>query len=246
LFNLLRFPLQVFPEVLNASIKALISTRRIDKFLNAENVRGLNDKSFNDNNIAVAIEMKHATFGWKTNNEVDDVDASKETNTTSCYRSMLHKCYSNSNSNTNGYKHVPLSQSEEESMEAAIELTSDVNINSNAKYSIFSNDDNDDDGRDNSTPELSHPKHSPSPSFDNELDENSPIIEVIVLEDVTISIPKGSLAVIIGSTGSGKSSIISALLGENYLAHGSTSLNGIYILIYIHSFIHSFSFFLNL
>ena len=38
--------------------------------------------------------------------------------------------------------------------------------------------------------------------------------EIISLKDIDISIPKGSFTVIIGATGSGKSSLLNAINGE--------------------------------
>eukprot|EP01125_Pyxidicula_operculata_P021279 TRINITY_DN812_c2_g1_i1.p1 TRINITY_DN812_c2_g1~~TRINITY_DN812_c2_g1_i1.p1 ORF type:complete len:1539 (-),score=311.37 TRINITY_DN812_c2_g1_i1:20-4636(-) len=47
-----------------------------------------------------------------------------------------------------------------------------------------------------------------------------------VLQDVNISIPKGELVAVVGSVGSGKSSILSALLGEVVKTKGQVELNG--------------------
>nr|AIU41639.1 ABC transporter family protein [Hevea brasiliensis] len=48
----------------------------------------------------------------------------------------------------------------------------------------------------------------------------------LVLNHVTLSVPKGSFIAIIGEVGSGKSSLLSAILGEMWLIHGSVHSNG--------------------
>ncbi|OAY37002.1 hypothetical protein MANES_11G066800v8 [Manihot esculenta] len=48
----------------------------------------------------------------------------------------------------------------------------------------------------------------------------------LVLNHVTLCVPKGSFIAIIGEVGSGKSSLLSAILGEMCLIHGSVHSNG--------------------
>jgi ABC-type Mn2+/Zn2+ transport system ATPase subunit len=46
------------------------------------------------------------------------------------------------------------------------------------------------------------------------------------LSDVTLSVPKGSLCIVVGGAGSGKSSLLAAMLGEMVCMHGSTLSTG--------------------
>ncbi|KAL3103423.1 hypothetical protein niasHS_002609 [Heterodera schachtii] len=48
----------------------------------------------------------------------------------------------------------------------------------------------------------------------------------LVLKDINLSVRKGTLLAIVGRTGSGKSSLLSAMLGELYRQSGENSLNG--------------------
>ncbi|KAF8041794.1 hypothetical protein BT93_A0402 [Corymbia citriodora subsp. variegata] len=48
----------------------------------------------------------------------------------------------------------------------------------------------------------------------------------LVLDHITLAIPKGSLVAVIGEVGSGKSSLLNAILGEMRLIHGSISSSG--------------------
>ena len=66
------------------------------------------------------------------------------------------------------------------------------------------------------------------------LTKSSPAIQIrqlrighkqLVLKNINIEVPAGSLAVISGPTGSGKSTLLRAILGEVIPAHGSISLS---------------------
>jgi ABC-type Mn2+/Zn2+ transport system ATPase subunit len=46
------------------------------------------------------------------------------------------------------------------------------------------------------------------------------------LLDVSLKVPKGSLCIVVGGAGSGKSSLLAAMLGEMAGMHGSTSTTG--------------------
>ena len=47
-----------------------------------------------------------------------------------------------------------------------------------------------------------------------------------ILSDITFDLPKGKLMAICGSVASGKSTIISALLGETYIQKGTVKFGG--------------------
>lgn len=46
------------------------------------------------------------------------------------------------------------------------------------------------------------------------------------LSSINMDIPKGQLAVVVGPVGSGKSSLLSAILGEMNISQGSISIGG--------------------
>ncbi|EPS71658.1 hypothetical protein M569_03101, partial [Genlisea aurea] len=48
----------------------------------------------------------------------------------------------------------------------------------------------------------------------------------LVLDNVNLTVPKGSMVVIVGEVGSGKSSLLSMILGETRLVNGSTFISG--------------------
>lgn len=50
--------------------------------------------------------------------------------------------------------------------------------------------------------------------------------KTVQLKDISITIPKGNLVAVVGQVGSGKSSLLSALLGEMDIIHGSVNVSG--------------------
>lgn len=46
------------------------------------------------------------------------------------------------------------------------------------------------------------------------------------LSEITLSIPKGALCIVVGTVGSGKSSLLAAMLGEMHRVRGSATVNG--------------------
>jgi ABC-type multidrug transport system fused ATPase/permease subunit len=49
---------------------------------------------------------------------------------------------------------------------------------------------------------------------------------VVILQDVSLSIPRGSLVAVCGSTGSGKSTLVAGILGECQVMEGDISVVG--------------------
>ncbi|CAF0750239.1 unnamed protein product [Rotaria sp. Silwood1] len=69
LFNLLRFPLVVFPTIINSIIEANVSNKRIQKFLNNEEIDeyAVNKTTIDsDGNV---IRIKDGSFRWSNSNE---------------------------------------------------------------------------------------------------------------------------------------------------------------------------------
>ena len=49
---------------------------------------------------------------------------------------------------------------------------------------------------------------------------------VPTLSDISLSVPKGALCMVVGAVGSGKSSLLAAMLGEMHSVRGSAAVNG--------------------
>lgn len=75
LFNMLIMPLNNFPWVVNGLVQSLVSIRRLEKFLNLENLKWLQYYSFNevDNSDKILVDVRSADLNWKKN-ETDDIN----------------------------------------------------------------------------------------------------------------------------------------------------------------------------
>lgn len=73
-------------------------------------------------------------------------------------------------------------------------------------------------------------KHATKPKDANDTilkeDKGTDEVNMPVLSNVTINIKKGSLTAVVGKVGSGKSSLISAMLGQLHISEGTQYLNG--------------------
>ncbi|CAF0839220.1 unnamed protein product [Brachionus calyciflorus] len=69
LFNMLIMPLNNFPWVINGLVQSLVSIRRLEKFLNLENLNWLQFYSFNEidsnNKENILVDVRSADFNWK-------------------------------------------------------------------------------------------------------------------------------------------------------------------------------------
>uniref|UniRef100_A0A182J6S8 ABC-type glutathione-S-conjugate transporter n=1 Tax=Anopheles atroparvus TaxID=41427 RepID=A0A182J6S8_ANOAO len=74
LFNILRFPLAMFPMMITFAMQAWVSIKRIDKFMNSEELDPNNVTHHKSDN---AIEVKDGTFSWG-----DDAPTLKNVNIT--------------------------------------------------------------------------------------------------------------------------------------------------------------------
>lgn len=152
LFNLLQFPLAMFPNVIAAAVEASVSFRRLFKFLTAEEIDDSNVKRLlvsptfapeppNKDKDLQIIEISHGSFSW---------EAPTQASTSS-----------------------PQQQGETEPL-----LTNAV----------------------------SPPRK--------------------VLTDISLNVPDGCCLAVVGQVGSGKSSLLSAILGDTYKMSGSVTVRG--------------------
>jgi ABC-type multidrug transport system fused ATPase/permease subunit len=85
LFERLRFPLNVLPDILMDLVSARVSLRRINQFLNEDEVQSVNDfQGLHDNDESLVngsedtnkIGFKNATFQWHTDTTSEERSAS--------------------------------------------------------------------------------------------------------------------------------------------------------------------------
>ena len=79
LFNMLINPLNAFPWVINGLVGAWVSLKRLQTFLNLENLNWLSYYTFTDqpstshqNQNGLSIQIRDANFSWKNENKPDD------------------------------------------------------------------------------------------------------------------------------------------------------------------------------
>nr|QNH67891.1 ATP-binding cassette transporter subfamily C member 10 [Brachionus rotundiformis] len=74
LFNMLIMPLNNFPWVVNGLVQSLVSIRRLEKFLNAENLHWTKYYSFNELGASdqVLVDVHAGQFNWEKTEATDD------------------------------------------------------------------------------------------------------------------------------------------------------------------------------
>lgn len=171
LFNILRFPLQSWPSIINNYVRANISLRRIELFLESPEVRGSHSIRNGDDCKPphdVVLRMEAVELGWRPSTEAAAHDEAKW-----CYQAHCSTLSWNSAS----YELVQAEDSLDRDLEQALKIS-----------------DSSDDIR-------------------------------VVLSGVNLEIARGSLNVIVGMTGSGKSTLIMGILGECIQTKGSIKLS---------------------
>lgn len=156
LFNLLRFPLAMLPQMITSMIMASVSVKRLNRFLNLSQLNRYVDKD-SELSDQSAIIVDNGTFYWE-----------------------------NSDSKDKSNKKKPKVKEETDNPEEKELLDSNVNNGTIV----------------NSTP-----------------------TESFQLKSINFTIKQGSLVAIVGPVGSGKSSLLSAILGEMECSSGSVSIS---------------------
>jgi ABC-type multidrug transport system fused ATPase/permease subunit len=260
LFNSMRWPLEVFPTMLNATIRARVSYQRIVKFLKSAEVTGLlaaeaDDlgTELRDGNSALAnddlfsgldvhqglhasstadshtdeciLEIRDVTIGWNPPQHLAASESAEAESSTACtcFRKnqttsgpslenaavadgWCRSCWALfSTESTTEYDALPGQSSHEEE---GIELPNHVR-NPLAATSLA----------------LPHSVVIKEPKGATGSTHSSPGGDVVVLSGVNVRIPRGGLVAIVGATGSGKSSLLSGVLGEAKLLSGSISFH---------------------
>jgi len=78
LFNVLRFPLSMLPMIITGLVQANVSTKRINKFMNAEEIKSEVKRELRPADASAgqkAIEVKSASFTWDLNDQPKSVNS---------------------------------------------------------------------------------------------------------------------------------------------------------------------------
>jgi len=200
LFNLLRMPLMLFPMTLAFFSDARIGVKRIQAFLLAEELSSAPEYVEADK-VDFAIKVENATFAWE-------------------------KAVAEKTEKGLTIKQAAASGKKKDEAKAQSAATSSSSSSTAAKPGNVK-DAAAPAGKEDVKLLLSSPA-SPSAAADSSSSSSSSDddSEPFRLDDVDLTIPKGSLTVIVGGVGSGKSSLLAGLLGEMKREKGNVKIAG--------------------
>jgi ATP-binding cassette, subfamily C (CFTR/MRP), member 1 len=208
LFNLLRIPLTMFPETINLSIKTSISVKRIESFLNTQDVVGLpaspkpNKEKVESNPNPGFLSFDNVTTAWRSVNDDREKAPPDRTVEASCISKFSTYCsqlFGGLPTRSVPFKHRRPDKKD------------------NAKYKLLDNQDTNDVEMGNIGNKF---------MAGNQLMEPNDNMR-IVLNNLSIVVHPKSFVVIVGSTGSGKSSLLQGmLLGEGVIVNGQRKTFG--------------------
>lgn len=180
LFDILRFPIFMLPNVINTIAEGMVSINRVESFLLCEEQQSLGPGELDDNSIGVRLTNVSAAYETKKP-RIDD--AALKANPAA--KDLAEKDWE-----------VQLLLARLEAAEREIkELTKDTGSEQGTKH-----------------------------SYDAEKEVQS--ANLLCLKRVDFQCNKGELVAVVGGVGSGKSSLINAILGEVRQLAGTTSVAG--------------------
>lgn len=305
LFNLLRFPLDAFPEMLNFLVRTKVSIRRIEAFLRTPDVKGITDacadgrgelfpssKRYLDHEFAPrmfpeyklptntlpqprsilerdvvestsepkyvgTVVLDSLTLAWSPTLRETDDDDEPGNRWLQCSDGSVARqacfCLSRAQSepsmplspakatgalvgkNAHGGKYQPISADEENAQHSGVRGSGHTHNSIGGtsgdgdrlgERGAGSPRSGNGSPRATSVPGPTRPERARS-SSGVLLPEDGQTGRTVVLENTSFTIPKGSLAVVVGVTGSGKSSLLqAALLGEGLHLAGTAAVGG--------------------
>ena len=235
IFNLLQFPLLVFPDMINMFIRAKISIERIISYLETDDVRGIpriTDYSYAESRRNGSLNVSNVTMGW--NKTLNDLESPSEKINDADNKEEAYYCVRSCASLS---RYVSIYGRRKNSRQKYSLVVNQGNTKSNRRRTISGHADI----------ELSEQKarfETNSLLFDSATESDSHYVPPgseasesqkkltdftgkVVLDNLTWEVEKGSLTVIVGMTGAGKSSLLQGvLLGEGQLLGGATRISG--------------------
>lgn len=210
LFTMLREPLSKMPEALNFFIRCSVSIRRIETFLQLDErvdyiERSLQHPYFVNNKIALNVEQ--ATFSWDNVNSVGD----EKSQNMNIEIEMSERKMKKTEKKKDKKNYTNLSNRDDDD---GNDDTDVEEFNSSVEPSPFPSSASFERNEDDSA--SSSPSSSPPSSSSNSESSDSRGM----IKDISLTINENELCMIIGEVGSGKSTLIAALLGELQISQG--------------------------
>eukprot|EP01040_Poterioochromonas_malhamensis_P013766 gene13766-15176_t len=200
-FNLMQAPFMFLPVGLAQYSQSLVSCKRILTFLESDELVPYVDNSKGENGIV--IEVKDANLGWVVENETNSNNALKDSSIT---LEAIETRAENENKPA-----TPVKSSE----------------NKYTKLSTGNKDEPDPESNENEGDvELANMKDREAKKLLDQQAQGLVNRSVHTLRNASFHIKEGELVAVIGSVGSGKSSVLSALLGEMLISSGSIRVHG--------------------
>ncbi|KAF9566632.1 hypothetical protein EC968_003681 [Mortierella alpina] len=235
LFNIMRMPLMIFPQVVSAVVDATVSLRRIEDLLLAEE---LEDLPAVNPDAEFALSVTNGSFHWDTslkaltmeelqNREKAERKHSANKKEQKKERKLKEKAEKKEIRRLAKARNIPemkaqkIYRESKETSESSETLSIQEKMLSKLQerdpspdtQSILSSAADADDENNNQTGSIR--------SEDRDKDKNT-----FGLKNIDLKIPRGQLVAIVGAVGSGKSSLLNALVGEMRRTSGSMEFGG--------------------
>ncbi|KAF9914155.1 hypothetical protein BX616_008850 [Lobosporangium transversale] len=236
LFNIMRMPLMIFPQVLSSMVDALVSIRRIEDMLLAEELEDLPPVNANSE---FAINVTEGAFQWDTtlkpltmeelqqrekeerkrvlNKKEQKKEQKKELKAKErAEKKAIKKLAKAHNISVLEAEKLYRDSQQEKSVS---ERSSETNL---AQEKMLSRLQERDPSPDTESILTSSPEDSEAHQSSVQSDDKA----AFSLKDIDLKIPRGQLVAIVGAVGSGKSSLLNALVGEMRKISGSMEYGG--------------------
>ncbi|KAF8927650.1 P-loop containing nucleoside triphosphate hydrolase protein [Dissophora ornata] len=233
LFNIMRMPLMIFPQVVSGMVDALVSIRRIEDMLLAEELEELSPVN---PDLEFAIDVSDGTFQWDTtmktltmeelqqrekeerNRSADKKEQKKELKA----KERAEKKEIKKLAKSHNISEMEARKMYKESLERTRSEQSSETMSVQEKVLAKLSD------KDPSLDTESMLSITPDEGSDDQQGESVHSEDKISfsLKNIDLKIPRGQLVAIVGSVGSGKSSLLNALVGEMRKTRGTMEYGG--------------------
>jgi energy-coupling factor transporter ATP-binding protein EcfA2 len=201
LFQLIRLPLMLFPMTLSAATDAMQAIGRLEKVFMAET---RTDRIEIDLDLDVGIKVEHASWTWDSAPALEEDLAKKDA------KAIMGK--------GGASKTAKLAKRSRPWRWIKNKRTGKIEVATEQHAEIA--------GGDSGLQEASDPSTTVQPGASVAEKENLVEQEIFQLHDIDLEIPRGALVAIVGAIGSGKSSLLSAMVNEMRRTAGKVTFGG--------------------
>lgn len=199
----LRFPLMFVAMAWHALVEAKVAVKRLDAFLQMPEVESFLERPAGDEQEA-AVEIKGGKFAWES-------PEAREARLAQAAVLVADKAKLEQDAKPTPLPATPAQADEEQGTEDAT-----VAVLAHGASA----------GADDDAALAGKPAEEAEPAEQQDGEAEHQDGSAIVLEDISIRIPKGQLWAVIGGVGVGKSALCAALLGEMHKEQGSVGIAG--------------------